>query len=111
MPADLSTRLRAVAYVGLLVGAALFFEIGQDLDTGLSEVLESFPGFSHTFWLAGFWVTLAWTVTQVVAVVVKRRWLLAVECIAAALLAFASRSSRRQSSTASPTTSCDGSWI
>ena len=78
-----------MAYVGLLVGAALFFEIGQDLDTGLSEVLESFPGFLRAFWLAGFWVTLAWTVTQVVAVVVKRRWLLAVECIAAALLAFA----------------------
>jgi uncharacterized membrane protein YbhN (UPF0104 family) len=79
--------LRAVLFLLLLIGATLLSVLGADLDRGISEVLQSFPGFLQVAWLVGFWGALAWSGALLVIALVDRRPLLAVEGVAAACLA------------------------
>jgi uncharacterized membrane protein YbhN (UPF0104 family) len=79
--------LRAVLFLLLLIGATLLSVLGADLDRGISEVLQSFPGFLQVAWLVGFWGALSWSGALLVIALVDRRPLLAVEGVAAACLA------------------------
>lgn len=79
--------LRAVLFLLLLGGAALLSVLGADLDRGISEVLQSFPGFLQVAWLVGFWGAIVWSVALLVIVLVDRRPMLALEGVASACLA------------------------
>jgi uncharacterized protein (TIRG00374 family) len=78
--------LRAIAYLLLLVLAALLSEIGRDLDEGLSDVLTSFPGFLKVLWRSGFCLAVGWSVALLVIAVFRKRQALALEGLAAATL-------------------------
>jgi uncharacterized protein (TIRG00374 family) len=79
--------LRAIAYVLLLVLVALLSEIGRDLDEAVSEVLTSFPGFLKVLWRGGFCLAVGWSVALLATAVLRRRYALALEGLAAAALA------------------------
>jgi hypothetical protein len=81
--------LRAVAYALLLVGTALLFEIGHDLDQGLYDVITSFPGFLKVIWLSGFWLAIGWSVALLVIAAFRKCPALALEGLSAAALAIA----------------------
>jgi hypothetical protein len=79
--------LRAVAFLLLLLLAAVLAEIGADLDRGLSEVLTSFPGFLRALWLTGFWGAVGWALTLVVVALFRHRLPLALEGLGAIVVA------------------------
>jgi uncharacterized membrane protein YbhN (UPF0104 family) len=71
----------------LLLLAGLLSQIASDLDQGLSDVLQSFPGFLKVFWLAGFWIAVGWSLTLLAISAFRHRLQLAIEGLGAALLA------------------------
>ena len=79
--------VRAVAYLSLLLLAAVVSVIGHDLDKRVSDVLVDFPGFLRALWLVGFWGAVAWVAALLVITLVRRRPLLAAESVVASLVA------------------------
>jgi uncharacterized membrane protein YbhN (UPF0104 family) len=57
------------------------------LDESVSAVVAEIPDFFEPIWKLAFWIPVAWSVGLVVAAVVRRRWTLARDLIAAPVLA------------------------
>lgn len=82
-----SDAIRAVAYVVLLLVAAVLSVIGHDIDTSLSNALVDFPRFLHALWLVGVWGAVGWATALLVITLVRRRPALAAEALIAAIFA------------------------
>jgi hypothetical protein len=93
-PADPRARravdvLQAAAYLLLVLLAGVLSVIARDLDTGLSTVLTSFPGFLEALWTVGFWAGVAWALALLVMAVLRRRFGLALAGLVAAVVGVA----------------------
>ena len=82
-----SDALRAVAYVVLLLVAAVLSVIGHDIDTDFSNALVDFPGFLHALWLVGVWGAVGWATALIVVTLVRHRPWLTAEALTASILA------------------------
>jgi glycosyltransferase 2 family protein len=82
-----SDAIRALAYVVLLLVAAIVSVIGRDIDADLSNALVAFPGFLHALWLVGVWGAVGWATALLVVTLVRHRPLLTAEALMASILA------------------------
>ena len=82
-----SDAIRAVAYLLLLLVAAVLSVVGHDFDTRLSNALVDLPAFLHALWLLGVWGAVGWAVALLVIMLVRGRPLLTVEALVASILA------------------------
>ena len=79
--------IRSFVALTALVVFAVLAHLGGDLDAGLSDVLVEFPPFLDVLWTIVFWFGLAWAITLLCFAAFGRRPLLALELIAAGVLA------------------------
>ena len=79
--------VRTFGYALALVVVALLSRIGRDLDQRVADALTSFPGFLQVLWLVGFWGACGWSIALLVIAVLRGRPWLALEGVAAAILA------------------------
>jgi Lysylphosphatidylglycerol synthase TM region len=82
-----SDAIRAVAYLVVLLVAAVLSVIGHDFDTRFSNALVDLPGFLHALWWIGVWGAVAWATALLVIMLVRGRPLLAGEALLASILA------------------------
>jgi uncharacterized membrane protein YbhN (UPF0104 family) len=82
-----SDAIRAVAYLLLLLVAAVLSVVGHDFDTRLSNALVDLPAFLHALWLLGIWGAVGWAAALLVIMLVRGRPLLTVEALVASILA------------------------
>jgi hypothetical protein len=82
-----SDGIRAVAYLLLLLVAAILSVIGHDLDTRFSNALVDLPGFLHALWRVGVWGAVGWASALLVIMLARGRPLLAGEALLASILA------------------------
>jgi glycosyltransferase 2 family protein len=82
-----SDAIRAVAYLLLLLVAAVLSVVGHDFDTRLSNALVDLPAFLHALWLLGVWGAVGWAAALLVIMLVRGRPLLTAEALVASILA------------------------
>jgi hypothetical protein len=82
-----SDEIRAVAYLVLLLVAAVLSVVGHDFDARFSNALVDLPGFLDALWLLGVWGAVVWVAALLVIMLIRARPLLAGEALVASILA------------------------